>query len=181
VGSWDELAAFLASLPDEDRARVSSYAALALPDDAEGIAAVLSTYAVENPLATPSALLATTGALAGASSDLNLARALGRTALDLAEGTEDLQLAHVSLAQTHFRNRRDEADLAGFIEHCLAAIRAGHAGSFCYERLAVLYEYRGEREEAAEICRRAVEVLEASGDFRSATSFRKRLDRLSRG
>jgi tetratricopeptide (TPR) repeat protein len=181
VGRWDELAAFLASLPHEDRTRVSSYAALGLPDDTEGIAAVLSTYAVENPSATPSALLATTGALAGASSDLDLACSLGRAALHFAEGTEDLQLAHVLLAQTYFRNRRNEADLAGFIEHCRAAIRAGHAGSFCYERLAVLYEYRGEREEAAEICRRAVEVLDASGDFRSAASFRKRLDRLSRG
>jgi tetratricopeptide (TPR) repeat protein len=181
VGSWRELAAFLAALPDEDRVRASSHAALGLPADVESITAVLATYAAENPAATPSALLATTGARAGASGDLDLARALGRAALDLAEGSEDLQLAHVSLAQTHFRNRRDEADLAAFVEHCQAAIRAGHAGSFCYERLAVLYEYRGEREEAAEICRRAVEVLEAAGDPRSAARFRKRLDRLSHG
>jgi Tfp pilus assembly protein PilF len=105
---------------------------------------------------------------------------LGHAALDLAEGPEDLQLAHVSLAQTHFQNRRDEADLAAFVEHCRAAIEADHAGSFCYERLAVLYEYRGEIEEAVKICRRAVEVLEAAGDPRSAARFRKRLDRLSR-
>lgn len=177
---WDELVAFLASLPEGDRARVSSYAALDLPDDTEGIATVLSAYATGNPSVTPATLLATTGALAGAGGDLALARALGSVALDLAEGPEDLQLAHVSLAQTHFRNRRDEADLAGFIEHCQAAIRAGHAGSFCYERLAALYEYRGEKEEAAKICRRAVEVLEATGDPRSAARFRKRLDRLSR-
>ncbi len=178
--SWDELASFLASLPDEDRTRASYYAILDLPPDAEGIAAVLSTYAVENPSATPAALLATTGARAGASGDLALARALGRAALDLAEGSEDLQLAHVFLAQTHFKNRRDEADLAGFVEHCQAAIRAGHAGTFCYERLAALYEYRGENEAAARICRRAIEVLEAAGDSRSAASFRKRLDRISR-
>ncbi len=181
MGSWNELAAFLASLPDEDRDRASSYAALGLPADAEGIAVALSAYAAENPSATPSALLATTGARAGASGDLELARMLGRAALDIAEGPEDLQLAHVSLAQTHFRNRRDEADLAGFVEHCRAAIEAGHSGSFCYERLAVLYEYRGEKEEAVEICHRAVEVLEAAGDPRSAARFRRRLDRLSAG
>ncbi|MDP8953070.1 MAG: hypothetical protein M3N18_12710 [Actinomycetota bacterium] len=178
--SWEELATFLASLPEEDRARASSYAILDLPADAEGIAAVLSAYAAENPSATPAALLATTGARAGASGDLALARTLGRAALDLAEGPEDLQLAHVFLAQTHYKNRRDEADLAGFVEHCHAAIRAGHAGTFCYERLAALYECRGENEEATRICRRAIEALEAAGDPRSAASFRKRLDRLSR-
>ena len=177
---WAALATFLASLPDEDLARVSSYAALVLPDDEESIVAVLSAYAAENPTVTPSALLATTGAAAGAGGGLDLARTLGRAALNLAEETEDRQLAHVSLAQTHFRNRRDEADLAGFIEHCRAAVRDGHAGTFCYERLAVLYEYRGEREEATEITRRAVEVLEAAGDPRSADRFRKRLDRLLR-
>ena len=180
MGSWEELAAFLASLPDEDRARASSYGALGLPADAEGIATVLSAYAAENPSATPSALLATTGARAGTSGDLDLARTLGHAALDLAEEPEDLQLAHVSLAQTHFQNRRNEAGLAGFVEHCQAAIEAGHSGSFCYERLATLYEYRGQKQEALEICRRAVEVLEAAGDPRSAARFRKRLDRLSR-
>lgn len=180
MGSWEELASFLASLPDEERARVSSYAALGLSADAEDIATVLSAYTAENPSVTPSALLATTGAWAGTSGDFDLARALGRAALELAEGSEDLQLAHVSLAQTHFQNRRDEADLAAFVEHCRAAIEIGHAGSFCYERLATLYEYRGEKKEAAEICRRAIEVLEVAGDPRSAARFRKRLDRLSR-
>ncbi len=177
---WDNLASFLASLPEEDRARASSYGAFYLPAEAEGIATVLSTYAAENPSVSPAALLATMGAQAGAGGDLALARALGRAALDLAEGPEDLQLAHVFLAQTHFKNRRDEADLAGFVEHCQAAIRAGHAGTFCYERLAALYEYRGEKQEAMRICRRAVEVLQAAGDSRSAARFQKRLDRLSR-
>jgi hypothetical protein len=155
-----------------------------LPDNEKGIAAVLSAYAAENPSTTPSVQLATTGARAGSEGDLALARVLGQAALGLAEGPEDLQTAHVShvsLAQTHSRNRSDEADLAGFVEHCRAAIRAGHAGTFCYERLAVLYEYRGEREEAAEICRRAIEALVSAGDTRSAARFRKRLDRLSRG
>jgi hypothetical protein len=179
MNGWDELATLLASLPDEDRTRASSYAALGLPADTEGVAAVLSAYVAENPSATPSALLATTGARAGTSGDLALARTLGRAALDLAEGPEDLQLAHVSLAQTHFYNRRNEADLKSFVEHCRSAIELGHAGSFCYERLAALYEYRGEKEEAAKICRRAVEVLEAAGDPRSAARFRRRLDRLS--
>ena len=180
MAGWDELAIFLVSLPDEDRARFASYAALDLPDNERGIATVLSVYAAENPSASPSTLLATTGARAGANGDLELARTLGCAALDLAKGPEDLQLAHVSLAQTHFRNRRDEADLAAFVEHCRAGIRAGHAGTFCYERLAALYEYWGEREEALRICRRAVNVLEAAGDPRSATRFQRRLDRLSR-
>lgn len=181
MGGWSELAAFLGSLPDDARARVSSHAALDLPDNTESIAAVLLAYAAENPSATSSALLATTGARIGASGDLDLGRTLGRAALDLAEEPEDLQLAHVLLAQTHFKNRRDEADLESFVEHCWAAIQAGHDGTFCYERLAVLYEYRGEKKAAAEVCRRAVEVLEAVGDLRSASRFRKRLERLSRG
>ncbi|MDQ3925874.1 MAG: hypothetical protein M3272_02655 [Actinomycetota bacterium] len=42
---WNEPATFLASLSDEDRAHVSSYGALGLPADVEGIAAVLSTHA----------------------------------------------------------------------------------------------------------------------------------------
>jgi hypothetical protein len=180
VVSWDDLAAFLASLTDEDRIRVSSYVDLDLTDDTEGVAAVLSAYATENPSATPSALLATTGAQAGASGDLDLALILGGAALDLAEEPEELQLAHVSLAQTHFRNRRNEADLEAFVEHCWAAIRAGHVGTFCYERLAVLYEYRGETEVVLKVCRRAVYVLEVAGDLRSAARFQKRLERLSR-
>lgn len=178
--SWNELAAFLALLPDEDRVRVSSYTALGLPDNAEGIAAVLSAYAAENPLTTPSMLLATAGAQAGARGDLELAHSLGRAALELAEGAEDLQLAHVSLAQAYFKNRRDEANLEAFVEHCWEAIRAGHAGTFCYERLAALYEYRGEKEEAIKVCRRAVETLEAVEDFRSSARFQKRLERLVR-
>lgn len=78
----------------------------------------------------PSALLATTGAQAGASGELDLACILGRVTLDFAGGTEDLQLAHVLLAQTHFQNCRDEAGLASFVEHCRAAILACHAGIF---------------------------------------------------
>ena len=129
---------------------------------------------------TPAKLLATTGVQPELSGDLDLARALGRAALELAEGLADLQLAHVLLAQTLFRNRHDEADLASFVEHCQAALRTGHTGTFCYEPFAALYEHRGENEEAARICRRAVEVLEGAGDHRSAAGFRKRLDRLSR-
>jgi len=136
--NWDELATFLASLPDEDRACFSSYAAIDLPPGAQGISAVLSAYAAENPAATPSALLPTTGAWAGTSGDFVRARTLGRAALDLAEGPEDLQLAHVSLAQTHFQGPRDEADLIAFVQHCRATIEAGDASSFCYERLAGL-------------------------------------------
>lgn len=178
MAGWEDLAAFLASLTDEDRECVSRYAALDLPGGEEGIAAVLAAYATENPSTTPSELLATAGSWAGAGGAPDLARRVGRAALDLAGGAGDLQIAHVSLAQTYFRNRCNGADLARFVEHCRAAIHAGHAGTFCYERLAVLHEYRGEKEEAAEVCHRAVEVLEAAGDPRSAARFRKRLDRL---
>ncbi|MDP9455486.1 MAG: hypothetical protein CYG60_16080 [Actinobacteria bacterium] len=181
MSDWEDLASFLAALDDEDRGRFSAHAALDLPEgEAEGILRTLRTYADASGDASPSSLLATTGAQAGAAGELDLAVTLGRAALDLAEKPEDLGLAHVCLAQTHFRRRRDGEELARFVEHCRAAISAGHAGTFCYERLAVLYEYRGEREEAEEVCRRAVEVLSAAGDDRSVARFRKRLERLSR-
>ena len=85
---------------------------------------------------------------------------MGAAALEFAETPEERQLAHVCLALAHFQDRREEADLRAFEKHCRAAVDLGHAGTFCYERLAALYEYRGDREEAASICRHAVEVLE---------------------
>lgn len=176
---WNDLASFLADLGDEDRERYARHVGFALPGDAEGIVATLRAYAEENPNATPSLLLATTGVQAGAAGEMDLARRVGRAALEVAETPEDRQLARACLAQTHFRNRRDEEDLAAFVEHCEAAIELGHAGTFCYERLAVLYEYRGDLEAAARVSRRAVEVLEAAGDARSAGRFQKRLDRLA--
>ncbi|MBA2442843.1 MAG: hypothetical protein H0V53_10640 [Rubrobacter sp.] len=177
---WEDLAPVLAGLPAEQRERFSRYAGLDLPDEPEGVAAVLRGYAATNPADTPSGMLATTGAQAGFARDLDFAKELGTVALELAQTPEELQLAHVSLAQTHFQNRREPEDLEGFVRHCRAAIEAGHAGTFCYERLLTLYEYRGEREEALRVCRRAVEVLGAS-DPRSAERFQKRLARLSRG
>ncbi|QIN79432.1 hypothetical protein GBA65_13950 [Rubrobacter marinus] len=182
MSDWEHLASFLAALTEEDRARFSAYAALDLPEGStEEMFRALRSYAVIAPGTSPSSLLATTGAQAGAAGDGELALTLGRGALELARTPGDLGLAHVCLAQTHFRGRRDPAELERFVEHCRAAIAAGHAGTFCYERLAVLYEYRGEGGEAAEICRRAVEVLSAAGDDRSAARFRKRLERLSGG
>ena len=175
----EALASFLAALPEEDRARFSRYAALDLPEDPAALTATLMAYAAQN--LTASDLLATTGPRAALSGDLDLARSLGAAALELAETPEERELAHVCLAQAHFQNRREEEDLLAFEEHCCAAIDLGHAGTFCYERLAALYEYRGDREEAAEVCRRAVEVLEATGDARSAERFRRRLQRLSGG
>jgi Tfp pilus assembly protein PilF len=103
---------------------------------------------------------------------------MGSAAIDLAATPAERQLAHVCLAQAYFRDRREEASLRAFEEHCRAAIDLGHAGTFCYERLAVLYEYRGDVEEAARVCRRAIETLETSGDVRSAERFRRRLGRL---
>ena len=182
MSDWENMASFLAALEDEDRERFSTYAALDLPDgDAESILRTLHAYADASEDASPSSLLATTGAQAGAAGEVGLAVTLGRAALELARTPEDLGLAHVCLAQTHFRRRGDAEELARFVEHCKKAVAAGHAGTFCYERLAVLYEYRGERGEAAEICRLAVEALSAAGDDRSATRFRKRLERLARG
>ena len=182
LSDWETLASFLAALTDEDRGRFSAHAALDLPEGStEGILRILGAYADASRGMSPSALLATTGAQAGAAGDIELAVTLGRAALDLSDAPEDLGLAHVCLAQTHFRNRRDTEELERFVEHCRAAISAGHAGTFCYERLAVLYEYRGETDRAAEVCRRAVEVLSATGDDRSAARFRKRLERLSKG
>jgi hypothetical protein len=178
VGSWEDLATFLAALSEEDRARVSRYAAVEVPEEPDAVAQTLRTYAAENPAATASGLLATTGARAGSARDLGFARAMGAAALRLAETLEERQLAHVCLAQIHFQNRREEAELLAFEEHCRAAVDLGHAGTFCYERLAALYEYRGDLEAAAGVCRRAVEVLEGVGDPRSAERFRRRLQRL---
>jgi hypothetical protein len=86
---------------------------------------------------------------------------------------EERQLAHVCLALSHFQDRREEEDLLAFKKHCRAAVDLGHAGTFCYERLAALYEYRGDRSWK--------EVLEASGDARFAEWFSRRLEHPSGG
>lgn len=174
---WRDAASFLAGLPDDERMLFSRYAALDVPESPEEMAGRLRAFAAENPTVTPSGLLAATAARAGRP---GFARRIGEAALELAEDREERQLAHVCLAQVHFQNRREQEHLASFVEHCRAAVDLGHAGTFCYERLAVLYEYRGEIEAAAAVCRRAVEVLEGAGDTRSAARFRKRLDRLGR-
>ena len=184
MGSWEDLAAYLAALPERDRRLFARHAGLAGPDvpgDPPAALAVLRAYAQNDPAATPSGLLAIAGAQAGAGGEPELARGLGTEALALAATAEERQLGHVCLAQTLFRNRGDAEDLAGFEEHCRAAVDLGHAGTFCYERLAVLYEFRGEREAAIRICRRAVEILGAGdpgGDPRSAGRFQRRLERL---
>lgn len=179
VAGWEDLAAFLAAMSDDERGRAGRYAGVAFPADTDAIITVLRDYAAANPGTTPAALLAATGSRAGYARDLDLARRMGRAALDLAETPDERQLAHVCLAQTHFQNRRETEDLEAFVEHCRVAIELGHTGTFCYERLAVLYEYRGDREAAAEVCRRAVEALGAEGDERSAERFRRRLVRLT--
>ena len=178
VDSWGDLASFLVTLSDEDRARFSRYAGVDLPGEREDIVRMLHDYAAGNPATTASGLLATTGAQAGMARDLSFARLVGAAALEFAGTPDDRLLAHVCLAQVHFRNRRKEADLLAFEEHCRAAIDLGHTGTFCYERLAALYEYRGDRDEATRVCRRAVETLESAGDARSAERFRRRLGRL---
>lgn len=175
---WREIARFLASLSTEDLERFSRYAGLDLPPDEASIVSALEAYSAGNPSDTPAGLLATTGAQAGFAGDAELGVRVGRAALEMSEGREERTLAHVSLAQTHFQSRRKEEELSLFEHHCRAAVEDGHSGAFCYERLAALYEYRGRLDEAAWICRRAVEALGAV-DPRSAERFQKRLDRLS--
>ena len=179
MNGWEDLARYLAGLPEKDRTRFSRYAGLELSGDEDAAVRTLRIYAAENPSVTPSGLLATTGAQAGFARESGFARRMGSAGLEFAATDEERQLAHVSLAQTHFQNRRDVEELRRFEEHCRAAVDLGHAGTFCYERLAALYEYRGNLEEAIRICRRAVEALEAAGDHRSALKLRKRLERLS--
>ena len=179
MGSWDELAELLSNLTREDRDLFSRHAALDLPSEPESATAVLRAYAAENPDATPSGLLATTASQAGFAGERGLARRMGAAALEFAGTNEERQLAHVSLAQVHFRDRREEEELAAFERHCRAAVELGHAGTFCYERLATLYEYRGEIESAISVCRRAVEALGGAGDHRSVGRFEGRLERLS--
>ncbi len=178
MGNWDELAGYLVALPQEDLDRFSRHAALDLQADSEAVVAILRAYANENPDTTPSVLLASTASQAGFAGDGDFARRIGGAALEFAETDEERQLAHVSLAQVHFKNRREEEELAAFERHCCAAVDLGHAGTFCYERLATLYEYRGEIESAISICSRAVETLGGTGDHRSSGRFEKRLERL---
>ncbi|MEW6638191.1 MAG: hypothetical protein AB1425_15400 [Actinomycetota bacterium] len=181
MGSWEDLAGYLAGLSGEDRDGFSRHAALDIPEQENAVCGTLRAYAAGDPAATPSVLLAATAMRAAHSRDLDLARRLGAAALEFSETVEERQLAHVALAQAHFQNRRDEEELSRFEEHCLAAVELGHAGTFCYERLAALYEFRGQREEAARISRRAAEVLRAAGDERAAARFERRLRRLSGG
>lgn len=178
TGSWDDLTEYLAALPHEDLDRFSRQAALGLHPNRESVAATLRAYADENSDATPSGFLASTASQAGFAGEEDFARRMGNAALEFAGTDEERQLAHVSLAQIHFRNRREEEELAAFERHCRAAVELGHAGTFCYERLATLYEYRGEIEDAISVCRRAVEALGGVGDHRSAERFWGRLERL---
>jgi hypothetical protein len=175
LADWEGVEAFLASMPDEDRRRLLRHAGL--PGGEAATVADLRAYAAS--LGTsPATLLALAGARASAAGDAVLARAAGAAALEMARSEDERQLAHVCLARTHFRDRRERAELEAFERHCRAAVELGHAGTFCYERLAALYEYRGDLQEAARVCRLAVGVLEAAGDARSARGFRKRLRRL---
>lgn len=177
---WIEAAGFLSALSEEQRDNFSRYAGLDLPPDEDGIYRTLESYSASNPSDTPSGLLATTGAQAGFSGEAEFGVVVGRAALELAETRQERALAHVSLAQTHFQSRREQEELALFEHHCRAAVEEGHAGTFCYERLATLYEYRGQLGEAERVCRLAVEALQEE-DPRSVGKFQKRLDRLEEG
>jgi tetratricopeptide (TPR) repeat protein len=177
VDGWKELAALLAALSQEERDLFARYTALNISGDVESAEAALRTFASENPESTPATLLAT--AAARVARERSFAIELGEAALSLSDTDADRQLAHVCLAQVHFQNRREQESLAAFEEHCRNAIELGHAGTFCYERLATLYEYRGDRDAARRVSRRALEALEAAGDRRAAERFRKRLERLT--
>lgn len=179
MAGWADLETLVSNLPPCDRALLSRYTALDLSADSGAVAATLRAYAERSPNSTPSVLLAAAGAQAAQAGEEDFARRIGDAALDLAADSEELRVAHVCLAQTHFRRRREAAELGAFIAHCRAAVDLGPSGTFCYERLAVHDEYRGDLDSAIEICRRAVEGLFTAGDTRSAKRFQSRLDKLS--
>lgn len=174
MASWSEAASYLAALSAEERESFSRHSGISLPDDAEGIEAALNAHGS----GSPAELFATTGAAAGTTRETGFALSLGGAALEMAQTPEERQLAHVCLAQTHFRGRKDPEQLSAFEEHCLCAVDLGAAGTFCYERLATLYEYRKDFERAAEVSRKAVGSLGEAGDVRSVERFQKRLARL---
>ncbi|HEX2728938.1 MAG TPA: hypothetical protein VHM16_04235 [Rubrobacteraceae bacterium] len=179
MAGWADLEVLISNLSPDDRALLSRYTALDLSAGPDAVAATLRAFAQRSPDSTPSVLLATAGAHAAQAGEEDFARRIGGAALDIAATSEERRIAHVCLAQTHFRRRRDGAELEAFIAHCRAAVDLGHTGTFCYERLAVLYEYRGDLDGAIEICRRAVNALSGAGDDRSAGRFKRRLARLS--
>lgn len=179
MAGWVDFADIISNLSPDNRALLSSFTALDLPEDPTAVADTLRAYAEQSPDGTPAVLLATAGSQAAQAGEEDFARRVGGLALGLAATSEERRIAHVCLAQTHFRRRREAAELEAFVMHCRAAMDLGHTGTFCYERLAVLYEYRGELDDAIEICRRAIEALFGAGDYRSAKRFQSRLDRLS--
>lgn len=178
--TWSEFADFLTALDREDRERFGRYAFLQLPETPDAAREVLQEYSRMNPETTPAELVATAVSQASAAGDREFARDLGPVALDAAGSDRERQLAHVAIAQAHFRNRKNPEEMAGFERHCRAAIEAGHAGTFCYERLAALHEYRGELEEVVSLCARATRVLREAGDERSAVRFEQRGERVRR-
>ncbi|WP_273841553.1 hypothetical protein [Rubrobacter calidifluminis] len=179
MSDWEDLAGYVASLPPEEQASFSRHAGMDLTGGQEAAARTLRAYAAGNPGVSPSSFLSSVCSQAAFACDTGMARRAGEAALQLAQSGEDRQLAHVALAQLHFQNRRDKGELDAFERHCLEAVRLGHAGTFCYERLTTLYEYRGQTGKAREICSRAIEVLEGAGDTSSADRFRRRLERFS--
>jgi hypothetical protein len=87
LSDWETLASFLLALDEEDRERFAIHADLDLAEGGpEGILRALLAHADCSQGASPSSLLATTGAQAGAAGDGDFAVTLGRAALDLAEG-----------------------------------------------------------------------------------------------
>ncbi|HET7479808.1 MAG TPA: hypothetical protein VFJ72_09890 [Rubrobacteraceae bacterium] len=179
MSEWQTLTALIAGLSRQDRMLLSRFKALELPEDPDAAAEALRVHERLSPGATPSMLLATAGSQAALAGEEAFARRIGEAALDLAEDSEERRISHVCLAQIYFRHRREEAALEEFVAHCRAAVDLGHTGTFCYERHAALYEYRGDLDGAIEVCSRAVEALSGAGDARSAGRFRRRIDRLS--
>lgn len=163
----------LGSLSPQERRLTTHYAGFDLEDDD------IEGFRRERGI-SESELLSATASQAAFGGDEALAQRLGQAALELAAADAERQLAHISLAQLHYRNRRDPQELESFEHHCRRAIELGHEGTFCYERLAVLYEYRGDIDAAKRICEKAVEALEGARDARSARRFRERLGRLEK-
>ncbi|WP_119068973.1 hypothetical protein [Rubrobacter indicoceani] len=171
---WRDLAHYLSALAAGERESVSAQTGWRLSEDPEETLRMLAaTLDLLDGAASDFAALAGVR-LALEGGDRGLATKLGEVAVQLAGSVGERQLAHACLAQSAFRFRKDPESLAAFERHCEAAIALEHAGTFCYERLAVLYEYRGETESAVEVCEKAAAALSASGDGRSAERFRKK-------
>lgn len=177
--AWRDLIAHLSALDAEDRETLSRHTGTAISEDPDATEKALRGSGTTD--GSPAEFIALVGLRVGLEdADRGLATRLGGVSVQLSVSVGERQLAHACLAQTAFKFRKDPRSLAVFEEHCSEAMALGHAGTFCYERLSVLYEYRGEVGRAIEVCRRAEAALSGAGDTRSAGRFREKAESIGR-